>query len=116
MLNWIKQLISTKPAAGILIGPKFDPYQPRAGKSEFSKVIESAIAASGARPGDIVEVDQHGMARVVGRRLCVAGEKQNLSEHAIRAKLMELYGEDVPILSDVKRGGNVVVFRKQNAG
>lgn len=77
-------------------------------------MVDYAIAASGAQPGDIVEVDLDGRARVVGRRLCLAGEEPNLSEHAIRASLQELYGDDVPNLADVKRGNNVVVFRNRS--
>lgn len=115
MLNWIKQVFSKKPVAGVLIGPNFDPFQPRAGKSDLSKVIDQAIEASGAQAGDIVEIDGNGMARVVGRRPALAGQEHSPTEHAIRATLRELYGEDVPILADVKRGSNIVVFRNQNA-
>jgi hypothetical protein len=77
---------------------------------------EPIDASVGVRPGDIVEVNELGAARVVGRRLHLASERPDASEEAIRDALARIYGDDAASLDNVTAGTNVVVFRKtQNA-
>jgi len=74
--------------------------------------IAEVIAACDAEPGDIVEVDEHGTARVVGRRPRIVGEKGAMTEYVIRERLRKIYGDDVAYSLDVTNGSNVVVFRQ----
>jgi len=66
----------------------------RMGKSALDDAIVKTLASIGARPGDIVEVNEIGAARVVGRRPHLANAQPDASEQAIRAALRRIYGED----------------------
>jgi hypothetical protein len=115
ILNWLKRLVAaSEPSDVIKLG--FGVLEPvsRKGKSPFGDMIEKTLASIGARPGDVVEVDEHGTARVVGRRPRIAGEQTDMSEQAILAALKGIYGDDVASLVNVTAGANVVVFRKPN--
>ncbi|MBB5546658.1 hypothetical protein [Paraburkholderia fungorum] len=117
-LNWQKRLIRGREASGVIkLGSSESAPAPtsRNWKSPFGGVIERAVAASAEEPGDIVEVDDHGAARVVGRRPRVAGAPSDISEQAIRARLRAIYGDEASRLGDVKAGANVVVFRRLNS-
>jgi hypothetical protein len=121
LLNWLKRWV-IKSDSGfevrgtIRLGYDISEPATRPGKSPFGGVIEKAIAESGAEPGDLVEIDEHGAARVVGRRPRLAGEGEqgDTSEQGIRARLKAIYGDDAAYLADVTAGANVVVFRKPN--
>jgi hypothetical protein len=105
---------ASEPSDVIKLG--FGVLEPvsRKGKSPFGDMIEKTLASIGARPGDVVEVDEHGTARVVGRRPRIAGEQTDMSEQAILAALKRIYGDDVASVVNVTAGANVVVFRKPN--
>ena len=114
-MNWLKRLVSgSEPSGAIKLGYGVLEPVPRKGKSTFGDVIEKTLASIGARPGDVVEVDEHGAARVVGRRPRIAGKQTDMSEQAILAALKRIYGDDVASLVNVTAGANVVVFRKPN--
>lgn len=87
----------------------------RKGKSTLEDKIAEVIAASGAEPGDIVEVDEYGTARVVGRSPRIAGEEGDKSEHAIRARIRKIYGNEAANIVDVTHSSNVIVFRKSES-
>jgi hypothetical protein len=87
------------PEAIVVLNLRFDAHHcevqtppPRRGISPAADIIAKAVAASGAEPGDIIEIDQHGAARVVGRRPRIVDEKGDSSERAVRARLTALYG------------------------
>jgi hypothetical protein len=110
--EWVKRLRGTSGVTGVLkLQPGVATPPARSGKSPFGDVVAKAVAACGAEPGNIVEVDEQGAVRVVGRRPHLAGEKGDISEQAIRARLGEIYGNDVPSVVDVTTGANVVIFR-----
>lgn len=110
--GWLKRLRGESGVTGALnLQPGIGTAPTRNGKSPLSDAVAKAIAASGAEPGDIVEVDDQGAARIVGRRLHLAGEECDISEQAIRSRLGEIYGDDASNLADVTTGSNVVVFR-----
>ena len=115
ILNWLKSLRSgPKPSGLIKLGYGVPAPAWRSGKTPFGGIVEKTLASVGALPGDVVEVDEHGTARVVGRRPRVAGKQPEMSEQAITAALRTIYGDDVASLVNVTAGANVVVFRKSN--
>lgn len=110
--EWVKRLRRESAITGVLrLQPGAAPVPSRSGKPAFGDVVAKTIAACGAEPGDIVAVDEQGGARVVGRRPRLVGEKGDTSGQFIRARLGEIYGEDVSSEVDVTAGANVVVFR-----
>lgn len=114
-MNWLKRLVSgSEPSGVIKLGYGVLEPASRKGKSPFGDVIEKTLASIGARPGDVVEVDEHSAARVVGSRLRIADEQTDMSERAILAAFKRIYGDDVASLVNVTVGANVVVFRKPN--
>ncbi|MBW5285285.1 hypothetical protein [Burkholderia gladioli] len=70
-------------------------------KSPFSDAIVKTLASIGACPGDIVEVNEFGAARVVGRRPHLASERPDASEQAILEALTRIYGDDAAGLDNV---------------
>ncbi|MGP8431927.1 hypothetical protein ACT2FY_00400 [Paraburkholderia fungorum] len=113
VLKWAKGLVSGAELSGVLkLGYRVAEPTTGVGKSAFSDVIVKTLASIGALPGDIVEVNEFGAARVVGRRPHLANEQPDASEPAIRAALTKIYGEDAGRLDNVTAGANVVVFRK----
>ncbi|MEM5460728.1 hypothetical protein VSR69_38800 [Paraburkholderia phytofirmans] len=116
-LEWAKQLIGGSEPSGVFkLGHGVAEPTTRMGKSDFSNAIIKTLASVGARPGDIVEVNELGAARVVGRRPHLTSELPDASEEAIRDALRRIYGDDAAGLENVTAGTNVVVFRKtQNA-
>ncbi|WP_321944032.1 hypothetical protein [Paraburkholderia tropica] len=114
MLGSIFKRFFSKPElnGGIRVGYGVEEPMPRMGKSPFSDAIVKTLASIGARSGDIVEVNEHGSARVVGRRLHLASETPDASEQGIREALRRIYGDEAANLDNVMVGGNIVVFRK----
>ena len=114
LIDWLKRLFGGSKLSGEMV---FEPdlLMPlaRKGKDQFGEKIANAIVTSGAEPGDIVEVDEKGIPRVVGRRPRIVGQEVEMSEYTIRDRLRKIYGEDVAFSLDVKNGSNVVVFRNQ---
>lgn len=82
----------------------------RMGKDHVTDTIFKALALVAAQPGDIVEINEHGV-RIVGRRPHLANEQPDVSEQAIREALKRIYGNDAASLENVSAGANVVVFR-----
>ncbi|GAB6852701.1 hypothetical protein [Paraburkholderia kururiensis] len=113
MFKWAKALVGRPEPSGVFkLGHGVAAPTTRMGKSPLSDVIAKTLASIGARPGDIVEVNEFGAARVVGRRPHLAGERPDASEQAIREALTRIYGDDAVGLDNVTAGANVVVFRK----
>lgn len=58
ILSWLKRLVSGSEPSGV-IEFCYGVLEPasRNGKSPFGGIVEMALASIGARPGDIVEVD-----------------------------------------------------------
>jgi hypothetical protein len=112
IFRWIKRFVGVSEPSGVLkLGYGAPAAVSRHGRSPFSDAIVRTLASVGARPGDIVEVNAIGAARVVGRRPHLANEQPDVSEQAIRAALRTIYGDDAAILANVSAGSNVVVFR-----
>lgn len=118
-LNWLNRRVKRRGngfevGGTITLGRAMPEPTTRYGKSPFGGLAEKAIAESGAEPGDIIEIDEHGAARVVGRPPRIAGEPNDMSEQGIRARLRAIYGDEAASLADVTAGANVVVSRKRN--
>ncbi len=112
--GWLKRLFDrSTPTGRLTLQPGVQLPTWRKGKSALADKVAAAITASGAEPGDIVEVDEQGAARVVGRLPRIAGVEGDHSEHAIRGRIRAIYGDDAAHLVDVSHGSNVVVFRNQ---
>jgi hypothetical protein len=113
MLGWMKRLFGNSipnPRPVLHTGVEVPTWHK--GKSPKADKIAEAITACGAEPGDVVEIDEHGAARVVGRRPRVVGQESDQSGGAIRARLREIYGADAPnLIDDVQDGSNVIVYR-----
>ncbi|WP_225031031.1 hypothetical protein [Paraburkholderia sp. XV] len=113
VLKWAKGIVGGSEPSGVFkLGYGVAEPTTRMGKSAFSDAIVNTLASIGARPGDIVEVNELGAARVVGRRPHLANEQPDASEQALRAALRKIYGEDAASLDNVTAGANIVVFRK----
>ncbi|MGC4418492.1 MULTISPECIES: hypothetical protein [Cupriavidus] len=113
ILKWARRLVGgSEPRGGIKLVYGVPETASRNGRSPFSDAILKTLASVGARPGDIVEVNEFGAARVVGRRPHLANEQPDVSEEAIRVALRGIYGDDAASLANVMAGSNVVVFRK----
>ncbi|CAB3973542.1 hypothetical protein BCO37747_08157 [Burkholderia contaminans] len=113
ILKWVKRFGRGPEPSGVFkLGHGIATPATGMGRSPFSDAIVRALASVGALPGDIVEVNEFGMARVVGRRPHLANEQPDMSEQAIRAALERIYGVDAAILANVTAGSNIVVFRK----
>ncbi|WP_321908241.1 hypothetical protein [Burkholderia cepacia] len=113
ILKWVKRFGRGPEPSGVFeFGHGIATPATRMGRSPFSDAIIRTLASVAALPGDIVEVNEFGMARVVGRRPHLANEQPDLSETAIRAALGRIYGVDAPIIANVTAGSNVVVSRK----
>lgn len=113
MFKWAKAHIGSPEPSGVFkLGHGVAEPTTRMGKSPFSDAIVKTLASIGARPGDIVEVNEFGAARVVGRRPQLAGEQPDASEQAIREALTRVYGDEAASLDNVTAGANIVVFRR----
>lgn len=113
VLEWAKRRFGESEPAGVFKhGYGVAEPTTRLGKSAFSDAIVKTLASIGARPGDIVEVNERGAARVVGCRPHLASERPEASEQAIRDALRRIYGDEAATLDNVMAGGNIVVFRK----
>ncbi|MBJ9711213.1 hypothetical protein [Burkholderia gladioli] len=117
MFKWAKDLGGKPEPSGVFkLGHGVATPTTGMGKSPFSDAIVKTLASIGACPGDIVEVNDFGAARVVGRSPHLASERPDASEQAIREALTRIYGDDAAGLDNVTAGANVVVFRRtQNA-
>ncbi|PRG14962.1 hypothetical protein C6Q17_07470 [Burkholderia contaminans] len=88
ILKWVKRFGRGPEPSGVFkLGHGIATPATGMGRSPFSDAIVRALASVGALPGDIVEVNEFGMARVVGRRPHLANEQPDMSEQAIRAAL-----------------------------
>ncbi|WP_321809040.1 hypothetical protein [Burkholderia sp. BCC1993] len=94
-----------------MIGYGF-PDPVRKGRTPLNDVILKTLASIGARDGEVVEVNEHGVAYVVGRLPYLVANDPNPSAEAAGAALRQIYGEDAASLDYVPFGANVVVFRK----
>ncbi|UKD18072.1 hypothetical protein L3V59_42105 (plasmid) [Burkholderia aenigmatica] len=113
IMKWVKRLVRrSEPTSIFELGSGMAVPVSRNGRHPFDDAIIRALAFVGARPGDIVEINELGLARVVGRRPHLPGEQPDQSEQAIRAALSRIYGDDAASLAGVTAGSNVVVFRK----
>lgn len=113
ILKWVKRLVGGAEPRGVFnLSYGFPKASSRNGRSPLSDSILRTLASVGARPGDIVEVNEFGVARVVGGRPYLANEQPDVSEQAIRAALNRIYGDDAASLANVTAVSNVVVFRK----
>ncbi|MBW5285083.1 hypothetical protein [Burkholderia gladioli] len=115
MFKWAKDLVGKPEPSGVFkLGHGVAAPTTGMGKSPFSDAIVKTLASIGACSGDIVEVNEFGAARVVGRRPQLAGGRPDASERAIREALRRIYGNDAAGLDNVTvtAGANVVVFRR----
>lgn len=111
MLRWVKRLVGGSQPSGVFkLGYGSPVASSRNGRLPFDDAILRTLASVGARPGDIVEVDAFGAARVVGCRPHLANEQQDVSEQAIRAALKMIHGDDAASPAYVTAGSNLVVF------
>lgn len=119
MFSWLRKILGSPARAGAAALPlqtRLHEPMSRKGKSDLADKVVQAIGLSGAVPGDIVEVDDQGAARVVGRRPRLVGQPADDSEEGMRARLMRIYGSEASaMLDDVTSGSNVIVFRKSKA-
>lgn len=68
ILTWAKRLVGGSEQSGVFkLGYGVAEPASRKGRSPFDDAIVRTLASVGARPGDIVEVNELGAARVVGR-------------------------------------------------
>ncbi|ASL48882.1 hypothetical protein bAD24_p00905 (plasmid) [Burkholderia sp. AD24] len=76
ILKWAKGLVAgAEPSGAFKLGYGVAKPTTRMGRSAFSDAIVKTLASIGARPGDIVEVNEFVAARVVGRRPHLAHEQ-----------------------------------------
>ncbi|WP_334026268.1 hypothetical protein [Burkholderia gladioli] len=87
MFKWAKDLVGKPEPSGVFkLGHGVAAPTTGMGKSPFSDAIVKTLASIGACSGDIVEVNEFGAARVVGRRPQLASGRPDASEQAIRER------------------------------